>query len=214
MRLRIDNDVIAYQIHPTHYRRGAHDDAKPNGTTPPGADQTIHRRADPRHHKAFDQNMQCRGFSVRVGQTYNDRPGQGLRKWLPRLAKPARRVEMLPARQPVCGGRDGRDFSRRTKTPRSPPALKINAEIALPQIISDGVAYLMGLCKDAFALKPGEDASGYDSQLAASGCDGSDAASGCSSKLAASGCGSKLAASGYGSQLAASGNDSQLAASG
>ena len=76
--------------------------------------------------------------------------------------------------------------------------ITISAEIALPQIISDGVAYLMGLCKDAFALKPGEDASGDGSQLAASGYD---------SKLAASGYGSKLAASGYDSKLAASGEN-------
>ena len=81
--------------------------------------------------------------------------------------------------------------------------IKISAEIALPQIISDGVAYLMGLCKDA----AGAAASGDDSQLAASGDDSQLAASGDRSQLAASGDRSQLAASGYRSQLAASGEN-------
>jgi hypothetical protein len=69
--------------------------------------------------------------------------------------------------------------------------ITIRAEITLPQLINDGVAYLMGLCKLA--------ASGNHSQLAAS----DDY-----SQLAASGNYSQLAASGERSKLAASGNHS------
>ena len=47
--------------------------------------------------------------------------------------------------------------------------IKINAEIAAAADHQRWRRVLDGLCKDAFALKPGEDASGNDSQLAASG---------------------------------------------
>ena len=151
-----------------------------------------------RAYKAFDKNMRCRGFQFDVGQTYeHDGPVKACESGFHACENPLDvwRYYALDSRYAVV--EMGGDVSRHDGDSKIAAArITISAEIALPQIISDGVAYLMGLCKDAFALKPVVDASGNGSRLAASGN------------------GSRLAASGYGSQLAASGNDSRLAASG
>ena len=160
-----------------------------------------------RAYKAFDKNLQCRGFQFEVGQTYeHDGQVKACESGFHACENPLDVWRYYPLDSRYAVVELGGDVSCHDGDSKIAAArIKINAEIALPQIISDGVAYLMGLCKDAFALKPGEDASGYDSRLAASGYD---------SKLAASGNRSQLAASGNRSQLAASGNDSKLAASG
>ena len=169
-----------------------------------------------RAYKAFDKNLQCRGFQFEVGQTYeHDGQVKACESGFHACENPLDVWRYYPLDSRYAVVELGGDVSCHDGDSKIAAArIKINAEIALPQIISDGVAYLMGLCKDAFALKPGEDASGYDSQLAASGYGSQLAASGYGSKLAASGYDSKLAASGYGSRLAASGDGSQIAASG
>ena len=151
-----------------------------------------------RAYKAFDKNLQCRGFQFEVGQTYeHDGQVKACESGFHACENPLDVWRYYPLDSRYAVVELGGDVSCHDGDSKIAAArIKINAEIALPQIISDGVAYLMGLCKDAFALKPGEDASGYGSQLAASG----DY--------------SQLAASGYDSKLAASGNRSQLAASG
>ena len=196
-----------------------------------------------RAYKAFDKNLQCRGFQFEIGQTYeHDGPVKACESGFHACENPLDVWSYYPLDSRYAVVELDGDVSRHGDDSKVAAArITISAEIALPQIISDGVAYLMGLCKDAFALKPGADSSGDGSHLAASGNysqlaasgnysnlaasgNGSNlaasgnysqlAASGDGSKLAASGDGSKLAASGYGSQLAASGNDSKLAASG
>ena len=169
-----------------------------------------------RAYKAFDKNLQCRGFQFEVGQTYeHDGQVKACESGFHACENPLDVWRYYPLDSRYAVVELGGDVSCHDGDSKIAAArIKINAEIALPQIISDGVAYLMGLCKDAFALKPGEDASGYDSRLAASGYDSKLAASGNRSQLAASGDDSQLAASGYDSKLAASGNRSQLAASG
>ena len=160
-----------------------------------------------RAYKAFDKNLQCRGFQFEVGQTYeHDGQVKACESGFHACENPLDVWRYYPLDSRYAVVELGGDVSCHDGDSKIAAArIKINAEIALPQIISDGVAYLMGLCKDAFALKPGEDASGNDSQLAASGD---------YSQLAASGNDSRLAASGNDSKLAASGNRSQLAASG
>ena len=160
-----------------------------------------------RAYKAFDQNMQCRGFQFDVGQTYeHDGPVKACESGFHACENPLDvwRYYALDSRYAVV--EMGGDVSRHDGDSKIAAArITISAEIALPQIISDGVAYLMGRCQGA---------RGDNSQLAASGNDSRLAASGYGSKLAASGYGSQIAASGNDSKLAASGNDSQIAASG
>ncbi|MCB1913925.1 MAG: hypothetical protein KDG53_18845, partial [Rhodocyclaceae bacterium] len=126
-----------------------------------------------RAYKAFDKNLQCRGFQFEVGQTYeHDGQVKACESGFHACENPLDVWNYYPLDSRYAVVEMGGDVSRHDGDSKIAAArIKINAEIALPQIISDGVAYLMGLCKDAFALKPGEDASGYDSQLAASGQD-------------------------------------------
>ena len=169
-----------------------------------------------RAYKAFDKNLQCRGFQFEVGQTYeHDGQVKACESGFHACENPLDVWSYYPLDSRYAVVELGGDVSRHDGDSKIAAArITISAEIALPQIISDGVAYLMGLCKDAFALKPGADSSGDGSKLAASGYESKLAASGDGSHLAASGNYSKLAASGNYSKLAASGYGSKLAASG
>ena len=133
-----------------------------------------------RAYKAFDKNLQCRGFQFEVGQTYeHDGQVKACESGFHACENPLDVWRYYPLDSRYAVVELGGDVSCHDGDSKIAAArIKINAEIALPQIISDGVAYLMGLCKDAFALKPGEDASGYGSQLAASGYGSRLAASG------------------------------------
>ena len=165
-----------------------------------------------RAYKAFDQNMQCRSFQFEVGKTY-EHAGQvkACESGFHACENPLDVWSYYPLDSRYAVVELGGYVSRHDGDSKIAAArITISAEIALPKIIRDGVAYLMGLCKDA----AGAAASGYGSQFAASGYDSRLAASGDDSRLAASGDDSQLAASGDDSQLAASGNRSQLAASG
>ena len=140
MRLRIDNDVIAYQDPSQRTTAEGPDDANRTARRPGRRPKPHPSQGRPAPYKAFDRTLVPR-FSVRGQPDLRHDGPVRLRKWLPCLRKPARRVEILPARQPVCGGRDGRRFSRHDGDSKiSAAPIKINAEIALPQIISDGVA--------------------------------------------------------------------------
>ena len=160
--------------------------------------ETTAAAAPLRAYKAFDKSLKCRGFQFEVGQTYeHDGKVSACESGFHACENPFDVWSYYPLDSRYAVVELGGDVSRHDDDSKIAAArITISAEIALPQIISDGVAYLTGLCKDAFALKPGAAASGDGSQLAASGN------------------GSKLAASGDGSQLAASGDDSKLAASG
>ena len=169
-----------------------------------------------RAYKAFDKNLQCRGFQFEVGKTYeHDGPVNACESGFHACENPLDVWSYYPLDSRYAVVELGGNVSRHDVDSKIAAArITISAEIALPQIISDGVAYLMGLCKDAFALKSVADASGDGSKLAASGGYSKLAASGYDSKLAASGYDSQLAASGGYSKLAASGDGSKLAASG
>ena len=169
-----------------------------------------------RAYKAFDKNLQCRGFQFEVGQTYeHDGEVEACSSGFHACENPFDVWSYYPLDSRYAVVELDGDVSRHGDDSKVAAArITISAEFTLSQIITDGVAYLMDLCKAAFAIKPGADSSGDDSKLAASGNYSKLAASGYESQLAASGNGSKLAASGYGSKLAASGNGSKLAASG
>jgi hypothetical protein len=163
-----------------------------------------------RAYKAFDKTMQCRGFQFEVGQTYeHDGEVAACSSGFHACENPLDVWSYYPLDSRYAVVDLSGEVSRHGSDSKIAAArITISAEISLPQIISDGISHLIGLCENAFALKPDAAASGSSSQLAASGCGSKLAASGNSSKLAASGNSSQLAASGYGSQLAASGNSS------
>ena len=173
-------------------------------------------------YKAFEKNMQCRGYQFEVGKTYeHSGEVEACSSGFHACENPLDVWNYYPLDSRYAVVELDGEISRHDDDSKIAAArITISAEIALPQIISDGVAYLMGLCKDAIANQNGSGnrsklaASGDRSKLAASGDDSQLAASGNRSQLAASGDDSQLAASGDYSKLAASGDDSKLAASG
>jgi hypothetical protein len=168
-------------------------------------------------YKAFDKNMQCLEFQFEVGQTYkHDGLVKACRSGYHACENPFDVWSYYPldSRYAVVE-LDGDIDHHEDDSKIAAAEIKISAEIILSQIICDGIAYLMGLCKDATSGHASKLAtSGHASKLAASGNLSQLAASGNGSQLAASGNGSQLSASGYGSKLATSGHASKLAASG
>ena len=133
-----------------------------------------------RAYKAFDRDMKCRGYQFEAGKTYDhDGPVRACESGFHACENPLDVWNYYPLDSRYAVVELGGDASRHDGDSKIAAArITISAEIALPQIISDGVAYLMGLCKNAFALKPGKDKSGDFSQLAASGYRSQLAASG------------------------------------
>ena len=180
-------------------------------------------------YKAFDKNMQCRGFQFEVGHTYkHDGQVEICKSGFHSCENPLDVWSYYPLDSRYAVVELDGDIDRHAYDSKiAAGQIIISKEITLSQIICDGIAYLMGLCKDASS---GDDsklatsgdgsqitssgyaskltASGDESQLASSGDDSQLASSGYSNHLATSGNSSQLAASGYGSQLAASGDDS------
>ena len=177
-------------------------------------------------YKAFDKNMQCRGFQFEVGAHYeHNGKVEPCKSGFHACKNPLDVWNYYPINSryaivEIAG--DVVDSGSDSKVACS--NISIVQEITLIELINHSVKYMLNECYDKLAghyskLAASGDgsklaASGDGSKLAASGHNSTLAASGDYSKLAASGDYSKLAASGYNSKLAASGYNSKLVASG
>ena len=177
-------------------------------------------------YKAFDKNMQCRGFQFEVGAHYeHNGKVEPCKSGFHACKNPLDVWNYYPINSryaivEIAG--DVVDSGSDSKVACS--NISIVQEITLTELINHSVKYMLNVCYDKLAghnstLAASGDysnlaASGHNSTLAASGDYSKLAASGDYSKLAASGYNSKLAASGYNSKLAASGHNSTLSASG
>ena len=159
-------------------------------------------------YKAFDKNMQCRGFQFEVGAHYeHNGKVEPCKSGFHACKNPLDVWNYYPINSryaivEIAG--DVVDSGSDSKVVCS--NISIVQEITLTELINHSVKYTLNECYDKLA--------GHNSKLAASGDYSKLAASGDYSKLAASGDGSKLVASGDYSNLAASGHNSNLAASG
>ena len=124
-----------------------------------------------RAYKAFDQNMQCRGFQFEVGHTYeHDGPVKACESGFHACENPLDVWSYYPLDSRYAVVEMGGDVSRHDSDSKIAAArITISAEIALTQIISDGIAYLMGRCRGARGDNSQLAASGNRSKLAASG---------------------------------------------
>ena len=168
-------------------------------------------------YKAFDKNMQCRGFQFEVGAHYeHNGKVEPCKSGFHACKNPLDVWNYYPINSryaivEIAG--DVVDSGSDSKVACS--NISIVQEITLTELINHSVKYMLNVCYDKLAGHYSKlAASGYNSKLAASGHNSTLAASGDYSKLAASGDYSKLAASGYNSKLAASGYNSKLVASG
>ena len=168
-------------------------------------------------YKAFDKNMQCRGFQFEVGAHYeHNGKVEPCKSGFHACKNPLDVWNYYPINSryaivEIAG--DVVDSGSDSKVACS--NISIVQEIALTELINHSVKYMLNECYDKLAGDYSKlAASGDYSKLAASGDYSKLAASGHNNTLAASGDYSKLAASGDGSKLAASGDGSKLAASG
>ena len=168
-------------------------------------------------YKAFDKNMQCRGFQFEVGAHYeHNGKVEPCKSGFHACKNPLDVWNYYPINSryaivEIAG--DVVDSGSDSKVACS--NISIVQEITLTELINHSVKYMLNVCYDKLAGHYSKlAASGYNSNLAASGHNSKLAASGYNSKLAASGYNSKLAASGHNSTLSASGHNSTLAASG
>ena len=168
-------------------------------------------------YKAFDKNMQCRGFQFEVGAHYeHNGKVEPCKSGFHACKNPLDVWNYYPINSryaivEIAG--DVVDSGSDSKVACS--NISIVQEITLTELINHSVKYMLNVCYDKLAGHYSNlAASGHNSKLAASGDYSKLAASGDYSKLAASGYNSKLAASGHNSNLAASGHNSKLAASG
>ena len=159
-------------------------------------------------YKAFDKNMQCRGFQFEVGAHYeHNGKVEPCKSGFHACKNPLDVWNYYPINSryaivEIAG--DVVDSGSDSKVVCS--NISIVQEIALTELINHSVKYMLNECYDKLA--------GYNSNLAASGDYSKLAASGYNSKLAASGRNSNLAASGRNSNLAASGKNSICMAAG
>ena len=168
-------------------------------------------------YKAFDKNMQCRGFQFEVGAHYeHNGKVEPCKSGFHACKNPLDVWNYYPinsryaiveiAGEVVDSGSDSKVACSN---------ISIVQEITLTELINHSVKYMLNVCYDELAGHYSKlAASGYNSNLAASGHNSTLSASGHNSTLAASGDGSKLAASGDGSILAASGKNSICMAAG
>ena len=159
-------------------------------------------------YKAFDKNMQCRGFQFEVGAHYeHNGKVEPCKSGFHACKNPLDVWNYYPINSryaivEIAG--DVVDSGSDSKVACS--NISIVQEITLTELINHSVKYMLNVCYDKLA--------GHYSKLAASGYNSNLAASGHNSTLSASGHNSTLAASGDGSILAASGKNSICMAAG
>lgn len=159
-------------------------------------------------YKAFDKNMQCRGFQFEVGAHYeHNGKVEPCKSGFHACKNPLDVWNYYPinsryAMVEIAG--DVVDSGSDSKVVCS--NISIVQEITLTELIDHSVKYMLNECYDKLA--------GDYSNLAASAYNSKLVASGYNSKLVASGDYSNLAASGYNSKLAASGKNSICMAAG
>ena len=135
------------------------------------SENTAAAAAPIRAYKAFDKNLQCRGFQFEVGKTYeHDGPVKACESGFHACENPLDVWSYYPLDSRYAVVELGGYVSRHDGDSKIAAArITISAEIALTQIISDGIAYLMGRCQGARGDNSQLAASGNDSRLAASG---------------------------------------------
>mgnify|MGYP001551719822 FL=1 len=106
-------------------------------------------------YKGFDQNLQCRGFQYEIGKAYTHKGlVEACRKGFHACENPLDVWGYYPVNQSrFCKVTLSGDFSRDGGDSKiAARRITVDVEIGIPQIITDAVAFMMGLVKDTTAL--------------------------------------------------------------
>ena len=179
-------------------------------------------------YKAFDKNMQCRGFQYEVGKEYEmDGEIKCCERGFHACKSPMEvwdHYDMLSSRfaeVEQSGKIDGEGNS--TKVCSS--CIKIKAELKLADIIKVGVEWLKditstskvkadGVLNDNGDRRKQIGSSGYSAQIGSSGNSAQIGSSGNSAKIGSSGNSAKIGSSGNSAKIGSSGNYAQIGSSG
>ena len=179
-------------------------------------------------YKAFDKNMQCRGFQYEVGKEYEM---NGEIKCCNRgfhACKSPLEIwdyyDMLNSRFAEVE-QSGKIEEEENSTKVCSSRIKIKAELKLADIINIGVEWLKditspskvkadGVLNDNGDRRKQIGSSGYSAKIGSSGYSAQIGSSGDSAKIGSSGDSAKIGSSGYSAQIGSSGYSAQIGSSG
>ena len=164
-------------------------------------------------YKAFDKNMQCRGFQYEVGKEYEmDGEIKCCNQGFHACESPMEvwdYYDMLTSRfakVEQSGKIDKEDNSTKVCSSK----IKISAELKLADIIKLGVEWI----KDVTSPSKADDNGGYYAQIGSSGYYAQIGSSGDYAQIGSSGDSAKIGSSGYYAQIGSSGYYAQIGSSG
>ena len=169
--------------------------------------------------KGFDQNMQCRGFQFKEGETFHEEkadlchcgfhacevPLDVFNYYAPGMGSIYREVEL----EDVCDNRRSDDSKVCAKT------IKIGAEIGIPGIVKAQIEWVKKTIGFDEAIKkagesPDEHATGYQGAASATGTRGAASATGDQGAASATGTSGAASATGKDSVALAAGKDGKV----
>ena len=152
--------------------------------------------------KGFDKNLQCRGFQYEVGQTYEHAGDvEACASGFHACESPFDVWSYYgPHESRFCSVELSGELSRHEEDSKIAAArIAITAELSLPQIITAGIDYLMGLCKAVTGVVVAD--SGHSAQIGSSGDSARIGSSGHYARIDASGAGAVVACAGIGATV-------------
>ena len=170
-------------------------------------------------YKAFNKNMQCRGFQYEVGKEYEmDGEIKCCERGFHACKSPMEvwnHYDMLSSRFAEVE-QSGKIEEEGNSTKVCSSRIKIKAELKLADIIKVGVEWLKDITSPTKVKATGtlNDSSGNSAQIGSSGNYAQIGSSGNYAQIGSSGYSAKIGSSGYYAQIGSSGNSAQIGSSG
>ena len=170
-------------------------------------------------YKAFDKNMQCRGFQYEVGKEYEmDGEIKCCDRGFHACKSPMEvwdHYDMLSSRFAEVE-QSGKIDEEGNSTKVCSSRIKIKAELKLADIIKVGVEWLKDITSPTKVKTDiaKNNNGGYSAKIGSSGCSAKIGSSGCSAKIGSSGDYAKIGSGGDSAQIGSSGDYAQIGSSG
>jgi len=166
-------------------------------------------------YKAFDDDMKCRGFQYKVGETYeHEGPVSECESGFHACEDPFDVFRFYDITTSKFAAVELSGYIDKGDMKIAAGKIKISAELELPEYIDHCVKWLFSLVKVKNGNYAKQASSGYSAKQASSGNYATQASSGNYAKQASSGNYAKQASSGYSATQASSGNYATQASSG
>ena len=170
-------------------------------------------------YKAFDKNMQCRGFQYEVGKEYEmDGEIKCCDRGFHACKSPMEvwdHYDMLSSRFAEVE-QSGKIDEEGNSTKVCSSRIKIKAELKLADIIKVGVEWLKDITSPTKVKTDiaKNNNGGYSAKIGSSGCSAKIGSSGDYAKIGSSGCSAKIGSSGCSAKIGSSGDYAQIGSSG